>query len=143
MIIEAAWYCESRNEKYIQFNPVKVRCNEAIRRLSKGEISEIPDGSFASIIHSGKYEKFLTVKQVKVKSKKGTWVTETRIRPHVPEIQQEIKSTKIENLDNGEERLARIDLTQGDTVNRRRSVSDSVLISDSVRMEVGYANRKK
>jgi hypothetical protein len=162
VIIIAAWYCESRNEKYIRFNALKVKCNEALKRLTKGEI--IPDGSFASIIHSGKYRKFFTVKQVQVKSKKGTWVTETWIRPHIPEIQQEIKSRKIENLDNGDERL--VHLRKGESIPRIKSPKEievvrvsesltrqttktrspdveSVQVSDRVGITVVHADQKK
>ncbi len=164
VIIEAAWYCESRREKYIQFNPLKVKCNEALKRLTRGEISSIPDGSFASIIHSGKYKKFFTVKPVEVKSKKGTWITETRIHPHIAEIQEEIKSRQMENLDNGNEMLVRID-NKLDRITRHRPIyephvqvsgsvarqtsktrappNESISISDRLGMVVTRSNQKK
>jgi hypothetical protein len=134
VIIEILDYYESFHKEYIRFNHLKVRCNQAIwtlgNKLGKHEIS-IPDGTFALIIHSGKYEKFFTVKQVKVKSKKGTWVTQTRIYPHIPEIQEEIKSKKIENLAGGEVSLSQINRKRGDKVDRVETIIEpSVEASD-------------
>jgi coproporphyrinogen III oxidase-like Fe-S oxidoreductase len=123
VIIEAASYSESRDEKYIRFNRLKIKCNHAINGLTKGEIAGLGGGSFDSIIHSGRYKKFFTMKQVKVKSEKGTWVLETRIYPHITEIQEEIKSRQVENLDNDDERLARID-NKHDIIHRRRPILD-------------------
>jgi hypothetical protein len=130
VIIEILDYYESCHKEYIRFNHLKVRCNEAMwtlsKKLGKHEIS-IPDGTFALIIHSDKYEKFFSVKRVKVKSKKGTWVTQTRIYPHIPEIQEEIESKKIENLASGEEGLSQIYRKRGDTVNRVRTIIEPSL----------------
>jgi hypothetical protein len=128
VIIEAAWYCESRNKECIRFNPLKVKCNQAIKRLTKDQISGLADGTFKSIIYSDRCKEFLRVEKVKNKNKTETW-----IYPNISRIQEEIRSRKIENLDNGDERLARI-VNKYDTIHRRRPILDepSVQVSDSL-----------
>jgi hypothetical protein len=146
VIIEALWYCQSRRKDYIRFNPLKCRCNEAIWRLSKAlgkrEISSIPDGTFASIIDSDRCKKYFTVERVEVKSKKGTWVTENRIHPHTQEIEQEIRSRKIENLAYGDGSLTI--RNKHHKINCVMPIFEPALkVSDGVSVVVTRANQQK
>lgn len=136
VIIEAASFCESRNERYIRFNHLRKKSNEALKRLTNNETTNL-GGTFTSIIYSDRCKKFLRKKTVKKNNKK-----ETRIYPKVLAIQNEVKNRKIENLSYGNDRLARI-RNRFDTVHRRRGLRDSVHISERLDIVVTRANPKE
>ncbi len=127
VIIEAALFCESRNERYIRFNDLRKKSNEALKSLTNNENTNL-GGTFASIIYSDRCKKFF---RVRVKNKNNNR-KETRIYPKILAIQNEVKNRKIENLNYGNDRLARI-RNKFDIVHRRRPIVEpSVSVSDSL-----------
>jgi hypothetical protein len=130
VLIEAAWYCESRHVSYIRYLDLKRRSDDALNTITNGERSEFGGGSFASILSSDRCKKFLCVDKVGEK--------ETRISPDIPLIQAEIKARKIENLDNHRGRFDY--LYPGETANKHRKISESVKISDDVKVSVSKAH---
>jgi hypothetical protein len=123
VIIEAAWYCESRNEDYIRRTQLKTGSDKSLNRITEGERSGFGGGAFASIINSRRCRRFLRVDKVNKK--------ETRIYPNIPLIQKGVKSRQAENLEARNKRLRVIGDT--DTVHHPRSISEpSLLISESL-----------
>ncbi|HJT48211.1 MAG TPA: hypothetical protein VJ729_08495 [Nitrososphaeraceae archaeon] len=138
VIIEAAFHCESRHERYIRYNRLREKSNEALKRLTKGEKIDL-GGTFDSIIRSARCKKFLCVRAIKNKNDNRK---ETRIYPKVRAIQNEVKNRKTENLNHGDDRLVRI-RNKYDTVHRVRSLSDSAQVSEKIDVIVTRANPKE
>ena len=89
-------------------------------------------GTFDSIIHSDRCKKFFRVRTVKNKNNNKN---ETRIYPKILAIQNEVKNRKIDNLNYGDDRLART-RNKFDRIDRSRPiVKPSIQIS-------GYATRQ-
>ena len=127
VIIEAVSYCESHHEKYVRFSHLRKISNEALKRLTNNENTNL-GGTFTSIIYSDRCKKFF---RVRVKNKNNN-KKETRIYPKILAIQNEVKHRKIENLNYGNDRLARI-RNKFDIVHRRRPIVEpSVSVSDSL-----------
>jgi hypothetical protein len=130
VIIEAAWYCESRNKECIRYSHLRKKSNEALRRETKNEQSVLSGGTFDSIIYKDEIKEFFPrVEKIKNKNKIETW-----IYPNISRIQEEIKYRKIENLKDGHERLTRMvdKYNAHDRKNGHRSIDEpSIRVSDS------------
>jgi hypothetical protein len=136
VIIEAAWYCDSNQEKYIRYNALKERCNKALNRITEGERS-LGSGALASILKSRRCKRFLRI--VKVNK------NEKRIYPNIPLIQKVVKARQTENYDAppGARKVTRF-IPKIDKVDRARSLPiESVSISDGLSMSVTRASEKK
>jgi hypothetical protein len=162
VIIEAAWYCESRHEDYIKRSSLKRRSNKILNRITEGRTHTSLDlgGTFETIISKlskgpkPKKDRFLT-RVNKDKRKK-----DSRIYPNIKLIQNEVKNRQAENLDNGIKTLIRLrykidsvhhprfiiepSLATLESVIRRtaktRCASDSLTLSDGVGMVVTHAS---
>jgi hypothetical protein len=125
VIIEAASFCESHHEKYVRFSHLRKISNEALKKLTNNEKTNL-GGTFTSIIYNDRYRKFLHIR--KVKNGKNIQ-KETRIYPKISAIQTELTYRKIKNLNSSNERLAKIH--KFDMLHRRRSIVEpSIPISD-------------
>jgi lipopolysaccharide export LptBFGC system permease protein LptF len=128
VVIEAAWYCESRHEKYIRYSRLKEKSNESLKRLTKGIKTDL-GGTFNSIIHSDRCKNFLRIRIVKNENnnKKETW-----IYPKISAIQNEIKNRKIENLNNGGDRLEYLRKGEHRHPSRSPKETEAVQVSEFV-----------
>jgi hypothetical protein len=151
VIIEAAWYCKSRNVDYIRFNRLKELSNEALSRITDGVRYSL-GGTFESIIYSHRCKRFLHV--VKINKK------ETRIYPNISLIEREVKAKQAENFDNKVLRHTYIcdpfprtrPITEPSVVvsesltrqtSKTRSLSDSVPVLERLGMVVTRAKSKE
>lgn len=136
VISEAAFYCDQLNEEYIRYSPLKTASDEMKKMLSDYKSSGLSDSAFNLIIHSGSYKKYFSVKKVSPK--------ETRIIPRILVIQNEISYRR--RLNDGKNRLAKLVKDPPfavDIKDSRRSLFESVQISEGLRGLVTYANSKK
>ena len=126
---ELLWYCESRHVDYIRYNQLKVRSNEVLNVVTKGERPDF-GGSFDSIMNSHRYERFWHISR--------TSKNETRIFPNISEIQNEIRHRKLENLDSKNKRIIRL-ISKVDRLLFKRSMIESLSVSDGVAVRVKRA----
>jgi hypothetical protein len=141
VMIEAAWYCESNNAKFIRYFPLKIRSNKCLSRITGGKRSDL-GGGFDSVIKTlsnpliAKKERFLTRRHKKIGGRMG----ETRFYPNITLIQREIKRRQAENLESGKWRL--VSISKNDRVHRSRSLPlESVPISEMLCMSVLRASK--
>lgn len=138
VIIEAAWYCDSRNKECIRYSHLRKVSNEVLRRETKNEQSVLSGGTFKSVIYNDKIKEFFPrVEKIKNKNKIETW-----IYPNISRIQEEIRYRKIENLKDGHERLARMvnKYNAYDRKNGHRIIDEpSIRVSDSVTRQTSKA----
>jgi hypothetical protein len=139
VIIEAAWYCESRHVSYIRYTQLKTKSNEKLNRITEGKTHTCINlgGTYESIISRlsdpsmPKKDRFLTRRRIKVKGKK-----ETRIYPNIPLIQKEVKVRQAENLDYGNKTLIRLKNKIDSVLHPRRIIETPVTISESITRQI-------
>lgn len=135
VIIEAAWYCESRHVDYIRYTQLKTKSNEKLNRITEGKTHTCINlgGTYESIISRlsnpsiPKKDRFLTRRRIKVKGKK-----ETHICPNIPLIQREVKGRQAENLDYDNKTLIRLKNKIDSVLHPRPITEPSVAISESL-----------
>jgi len=125
VMIEAAWYCESRHGNRIRYSELKKRSDEKLNEVTDGKHSEFGGQAFLLIINkysnssTPKKDRYLT--RVKVKGKNVTW-----IYPNIPLIREEVKRRQAESLKARNKRLRTID--NNDMVHHPRFIFEPPLV---------------
>jgi hypothetical protein len=125
--IEAAWYCESYNQKSVRYSHLRARCDEVLNEKTNGARSDF-GGSFDSFIHSIRGKRFLRV--VKVNKK------ETQIYPKTHAIQNEVKGRQSENFASRDRKLFRLVGPDTTLQHHKPVVEPPVLVSESLTRQV-------
>ena len=136
VIIEAWYYCESENAKWIKRSVLKNRSNEMLNYFVPK--TEFGGGAFGRLIRrlSDPLNPKLRFFKLDKKSRK-----DTRICPDIKRIKNEIEGRKKRNLENDNESLVRI-RHKFDHLTRSMPFTDSVSIADSVGIAVTKAQAK-
>ena len=126
--IEALQYCTLNGVKSIQFNRLRLRCDEALNVLTDGKRSNF-GGTFGRILKNPryrKYRKYFHVRKYGTKNKRATFVY-----PQITAIQDELGRRISDNINTGAKVLsARI--PGRDKQVCERQIIEEVPVSDRV-----------
>lgn len=122
--IEAFQYCTLNGVKSIKFNPLRVRCDEALNLLTDGKRSNL-GGTFGRIVKNSRYRKYFHVRKYS-KNKRATFVY-----PQITAIQDELGRRISDNINTGAKVLSA--RTPGrDKLVCERQIIEEVPVSDRV-----------